>query len=145
MQAFAIRENDVFVVRGNGSKVLCGRAGRVDEAAPRTIFPDLFIRIDLPTERIDPAFFTLVWNSRSTREVIEEKAKTTSGISKINQGHILTTSLPLPSLPEQRRIVAELDALQTEVDALKRLQSETAAELGALLPATLDRAFKGEH
>jgi type I restriction enzyme S subunit len=50
----------------------------------------------------------------------------------------------LPPLPEQRRIVAELDALQAEVDALKRLQSETAAELDALLPAILDRAFKGE-
>jgi hypothetical protein len=47
-------------------------------------------------------------------------------------------------VPEQRRVVAELDALQAEVDALKRLQSETAAELDALLPAVLDRAFKGE-
>ena len=45
---------------------------------------------------------------------------------------------------EQRRIVAELDALQAEVDALKRLQAETAAELDALLPAILDNAFKGE-
>jgi len=36
------------------------------------------------------------------------------------------------------------DALQAEVDALKRLQAETAAELDALLPAILDRAFKGE-
>ena len=49
-----------------------------------------------------------------------------------------------PLLPSQRRIVAELDALPAEVDALKRLQAETAAELGALLPSILDRAFKGE-
>jgi len=48
------------------------------------------------------------------------------------------------SIAEQRRIVGELDALQAEVDALKRLQAETAAELDALLPAILDRAFKGE-
>ena len=34
--------------------------------------------------------------------------------------------------------------LQAEVDALKRLQAETAAELDALLPSILDRAFKGE-
>jgi hypothetical protein len=34
--------------------------------------------------------------------------------------------------------------LQTEVDALKRLQAEVAAALAALLPAVLDRAFKGE-
>lgn len=41
-------------------------------------------------------------------------------------------------------VVSELDALQAEVDALKRLQSETAAELDALLPAILDKAFKGQ-
>jgi type I restriction enzyme S subunit len=45
---------------------------------------------------------------------------------------------------EQRRIVVALDALQGKVDALKRLQAETAAELAALLPALIDRAFKGE-
>jgi hypothetical protein len=37
-----------------------------------------------------------------------------------------------------------LDALQAEVDALKRGQAETADELDALLPAILDRVFKGE-
>ena len=58
----------------------------------------------------------------------------------------ILSPLPVPKLPlpEQRRIVSELDALQAEVDALKRLQAETAAELDALLPALLDRAFKGE-
>ncbi len=35
-------------------------------------------------------------------------------------------------------------ALQAELDALKRLQAGTAAELDALLPALLDRAFKGQ-
>ena len=48
------------------------------------------------------------------------------------------------AIVEQRRIVAELDALPAEVDALKRLQAEAAAELDALLPAIPDRAFKVE-
>jgi hypothetical protein len=34
--------------------------------------------------------------------------------------------------------------LYARVDLLKRLQAETATELGALLPAVLDRAFPGE-
>ena len=37
-----------------------------------------------------------------------------------------------------------LTPLQTETDAPKGLQAETAAESNALLPAILDRAFKGE-
>jgi type I restriction enzyme S subunit len=52
--------------------------------------------------------------------------------------------VPIPSLSEQRRILGELGALQSEVDTLKRLQSETAAELDALLPSILDHAFRGE-
>jgi len=43
-----------------------------------------------------------------------------------------------------KKIVAELKALQAEVDALKELQRQTSKELDALLPAILDRAFKGE-
>jgi type I restriction enzyme S subunit len=46
----------------------------------------------------------------------------------------------LPPIEWQNRI-AEVRA---EVDALKRLQAETAAELDALLPSILDKAFKGE-
>ena len=36
------------------------------------------------------------------------------------------------------------DIDRREADALKRLQAETAAELDALLPAILNRAYKGE-
>lgn len=56
-------------------------------------------------------------------------------------------NIPFPAsvpIEKQKQIVAELDILQAEVDRLKRLQAETAAELDALLPAILDRAFKGE-
>ena len=70
--------------------------------------------------------------------------QTGTSVPQINKGDLAPLSIPVPPLPEQRRIVAELDALQAEVDALKRLQAETAVELDALLPSILDRAFKGE-
>ena len=44
----------------------------------------------------------------------------------------------------RNQTAAKLDVLQAEVDALKRLQAETATELDALLPAILNRAFKGK-
>ena len=40
--------------------------------------------------------------------------------------------------------MSEFDRLGVELDALKRLQGETGAELDALVPAILDRAFKGD-
>jgi len=36
------------------------------------------------------------------------------------------------------------DAIQLQVDVLKGSQAETAAELDALLPAVLSKAFAGE-
>jgi len=77
------------------------------------------------------------------REHLEEVAPQ-SAQKNINLGILGSLPVPQLALSEQRRVVAELDALQAEVDAAKRLQAETAAELHALLPSILDRAFKGE-
>jgi type I restriction enzyme S subunit len=52
--------------------------------------------------------------------------------------------LPLPPISEQSRIVADLDAMQVQIGALSHIQTETSAELDALLPAILDKAFRGE-
>lgn len=48
--------------------------------------------------------------------------------------------IPVPNYSEQLRF----DKLCQEVEALKRLQAGTAAELDALLPAIFDKAFNGE-
>jgi type I restriction enzyme S subunit len=53
-------------------------------------------------------------------------------------------NIPILSLEKQRDIVAYLDNLQAKLDGLKQLQAQTAAELDALLPSILDKAFKGE-
>ena len=72
-------------------------------------------------------------------------ARTTGGhYPAINDSNLREVEIVVPPLPEQHRIVAELDAVQVEVDSLKRLQAETTAELDALLPSILDKAFKGE-
>ena len=89
---------------------------------------------------------SFVWHMLGSWTVVEKAWASTTGTAQptIPLRAIRKLSVPVPPLSEQRRIVAELDALQTEVDALKRLQAETASELDALLPAVLDRAFKGE-
>ena len=62
----------------------------------------------------------------------------------LNAEKVPATALPLPRLPEQRRIVAYLDELQKQSDTLKALQAETSTELNALMPSILDKAFRGE-
>lgn len=62
----------------------------------------------------------------------------------ISQKLLKETKIPIPPLPEQRRIVAYLDSLQAKMDELKRLQAETEKQIEKLVPSILDRAFKGE-
>lgn len=64
-------------------------------------------------------------------------------LTELNLADLRKVPVPLPPLSEQERIVAYLDSLQAQVDALNQLQAETAAELDALLPSVLDRAFSG--
>jgi type I restriction enzyme S subunit len=59
---------------------------------------------------------------------------------RLNPKDFLAYRLPLPSRATQER----LRKVRAQVDVLKRLQAETAAELAALLPSILDKAFKGE-
>lgn len=57
---------------------------------------------------------------------------------------IRSLEVPVPSLETQQDAVTHLDDLQSKINTLKQLQSETEAELNALLPSILDKAFKGE-
>lgn len=53
---------------------------------------------------------------------------------------LLRIPIPVPSFEQQ----LWFDGLCRQVDSLKRLQTETATELDAMLPSILDKAFKGE-
>ena len=65
-------------------------------------------------------------------------------MKNISKEKVFNLLIPIHNIEDQHRIVAYLDDLQAKVDALKQLQAETQAELDALLPSILDKAFKGE-
>lgn len=79
------------------------------------------------------------------RDHLFPNATGTANQANIGNKHIENVPFNPPnSFNEQRRIVAYLDGLQAQIDMLKRKQAETQAELNALLPSILDKAFKGE-
>ena len=78
------------------------------------------------------------------RIVSDSMSGTNPTIQKINQTKILKLHFPTHlGVDKQRQIIAKFDALQAEVDRLKALQAENAAQLNILLPTILERAFKG--
>jgi type I restriction enzyme S subunit len=102
------------------------------------------IRIRPDQAQLSPDFLNLFLNSPVGQDAVQSQSRTSSGLRTLSVGRIKSIGVPLPPLPEQRRIVAELDTLHAQVDALKRLHAESTAELDALLPSILNQAFKAE-
>jgi type I restriction enzyme S subunit len=134
------RADDIVLVREGGGTGKCAlvQQGQQFSLGQRV----MMLRPN--TERIVPRFLLHQLLSPQIQEDQIARLSKGSASPHLNIGALRRFILALPPLPEQHRLVAELDALQAEVDALKRLQTETAVELDALLPAILDRAFKGE-
>jgi type I restriction enzyme S subunit len=140
-----LQSGDILITRSN-TPALVGHAAIYDGSPSPCIYPDLMMRLPLRLDMVDCNF---VWRWLQTglvRDYLMTKAKGTSPtMKKISQGVVAGIPFPIGvQLHEQHRIVEYLDGLQEKVDALKRLQAETSAELDALLPAILDKAFKGE-
>ncbi|MGH8542611.1 MAG: restriction endonuclease subunit S, partial [Gammaproteobacteria bacterium] len=96
----------------------------------------------LPSDEVQAEF--ALWGLRTPdgqKQLLRQKYG--QGKPGLNLSNIRNLSLPFPPLIDQRRIVAELDALQAQVYTVKKLQAETAVELDALLLSILDRAFSG--
>lgn len=140
-----LRQGDLLITRSN-TPDLVGHAAIYDGSPEPCIYPDLMMRLVVDEGRATKRFVHYWLRSVPVREYIGRNAKGTSpSMKKISQPTVM--SIPFPSnLPvqEQQRVVSYLDELQAKVDSLKQLQSETAAELDALLPSVLDRALKGK-
>lgn len=134
--------------RLTGGEILVGVVGSIGKVgiAPRSWAGANIARAVcriVPGAQVDRDYLALVLSAQPS-QVYFRKSTRTLAQPTLNVAHLAQTPIPLPPLTEQNRIVSELDTLQAEVDALKGLQAETAAELDAMLPAILDRAFKGE-
>ena len=124
-------------------KIVIGRVGArcgcVFVTEPKAWVTDNALYLTEFSADLDFSYLVHALSTLDLRQQANQAAQPVVSQKKINP-----LPIAVPPLPEQRRIVAELEALQAEVDKLKRLQAETAAELDALLPSILDRAFKGE-
>ena len=141
---FWLKQGDLLITRSNTPE-LVGHAAIYDGSPSPCIYPDLMMRLELVPDGAETQFVWYWLQSSLVREFIVKMSKGTSPtMKKISQGIVM--QIPFPTnltVTEQGRIIAELDVLQSKIDALKLLQAETAAELDALLPSVLSKAFSG--
>lgn len=141
---FWLRPGDLLITRSNTPE-LVGHAAIYDGRPTPCIYPDLMMRLELKKSACDPRFVWYWLQSPSARDFISKNAKGTSPtMKKISQGTVM--AIPFPSslsLSQQCGIVEHLDDLEKKTDELKAMQAKTSAELDALMPSILDKAFRG--
>lgn len=144
VQRFLIRDGDYLVSRGNGSKELVGRGGKVANCSDDVAFPDTMIRIRPDTSRLLPDYLSAIWAAPVVRKQIEAAAKTTAGIWKVSQPDLEGVAIPLPSIERQATVVQRVQALMNRANEIERRYVASARQVHRLAPLTLAKAFRGE-
>jgi len=137
-QKYLLKPNDLVFARTGATT---GKSFVIRDC-PEAVFASYLIRLRV-RDTVSVDYLYRYFQSPSYWAQIADQKKGT-GQPNLNGSKLAKLKVPIAKPAAQLRIVAELDTLQTEVDRLKALQAETAAELDALLPSILDRAFKGE-
>jgi type I restriction enzyme S subunit len=137
-----VADGDVLITRA-GPVNRVGVACTVRNPPPRLMLSDKIVRV-IPNNEVLPEFLTLMLGTPRVQEYFRQ-GKTGLAESQVNisRDKLLDLRLNVPSHDEQLRIVTFVDAIKAQANDVTRQQSDTAAELDALLPSILDRAFKG--
>ena len=127
----------------SGDNVIIGRVGALCGNA-RHIREDIWLTdnafkvVDFSYE-FDNAFLTYLLNHKNLRSLARQAAQPV-----ISNSSLKDLELNFPPLPEQQRIVAQLDALSAETKCLEAIYQQKLDNLAALKQSILQKAFAGE-
>jgi len=135
---YFLQKNDLLFARTGATT---GKSFLIREC-PEAVFASYLIRLRVKQLVIVEYLYKYFQTPLYWTQIIGEKKGT--GQPNVNGKKLANILVPIAPPQEQNRIVTYLDNLQSKVDELKRLQTETQKNLDALMPSILDKAFKGE-
>jgi len=140
---FSIGEGDVFVSRANTIELVGLSAVAECITQERLIYPDLLIKLTADRTKILPRYLAYALRSAGARRQIKDRALGSSQtMVKISGERLREVSIPVPSIIEQRQIVARLDAGH---DLIRHINYESSGiDVGTIRAAILRKAFAGE-
>lgn len=111
-------EDDILIIRSNGSRDLVGKCALVPKLQERYAYASFLIRVKV-TEKVLPEYLVRFINSSMARAQMFDKAKSSLGIYNINSKELGAIKICVPSIEEQKQI---LIYIQEFVNKEKRLQ-----------------------
>jgi type I restriction enzyme S subunit len=142
-EKWQLKSGDILLTEGGDWDKL-GRGAVWRGEIPNCIHQNHIFCVRVNTKDFDPDYLVALISSPYGKSYFRGASKQTTNLATINQRQLKAFRVFKPPLLEQEHIITYLDDLQSKVNSLKQLQSETSAELDALLPSILDKAFKGE-
>ncbi len=142
-KANQIHENDILIIRSNGSRDLVGKCAIVPALEKEYAYASFLIRIK-PSERILPHYLVMYLNSTDARTQMFKKAKSSAGINNINSQELGAITISVPPIYEQSAIVTILDSLLVKEQQIKSVAEAVLDQIDTMKKAILALAFRGE-
>lgn len=139
---YLLKDGDIVFVRSNGNKELVGRCLLVYPKNIPTTYSGFCIRFRKDYDELDADFLLHYMKAESSRKILNGKEG--ANISNLNQKILGDFEVPVPPLPEQKRIVEQLDSLSEKVRFLEEIYTKQLANCDELKQAFLAKAFAGE-
>jgi len=92
--------------------------------------------------QLNPRWFHWITKATWFWRECDLKSRGTSGKNRIRPEKFLEIQIPLPSVEEQRRVVAKMDELARKIEEAHRLRHEATHEVQSLLESASKVAFK---
>lgn len=140
---YKLHENDLIVIRVNGSKELVGRFILV-KTKDNWAFCDHFIRIRLDKMKVLPKIMKYYAESRAVRRFIELNMVSSAGQNTISQTTLSSLVVLLPSIEEQNKIVQEIESRLSVADKMEESITQSLQKAEALRQSILKKAFDGK-
>lgn len=138
-----IYENDILIIRSNGSRDLVGKCAIVPALEKEYTYASFLIRIK-PSNRVLPNYLVMYLNSVDARVQMFKKAKSSAGIHNINIKELEAITMSVPTIYEQSAIITILDDLLVKEQNTKEIARAILDQIETMKKAILARAFRGE-
>lgn len=129
-----LRAGDIVIAASSGSLSVVGKAAQVGRDLDAAF--GAFCKVVRPGPKVHPAYLGHFFRTPAYRSKISSLAAG-ANINNLRSEHIDDLPIPLPPLPEQRRIAAILD----QADALRRLRRQSLSRLSKLGQAIFFEMF----
>ena len=136
---YSLKKGDVLFNNTN-SKELVGRAALITQDLDYG-FSNHITRLRVNKELITPLWMVLTVNYLWLQGYFLKICQKWIGQAGVNTKMLKSIQIPLPPLPEQKRIVARIEALFSKIDEIKRLRKEANDLAKTLLPSALHEVF----